>query len=187
MTMKILTLNKKGITDFALERNKLLNKADKSEWLLFLDTDEKLAKPISILSDKYKIYKLIRKNYFLGQYVGTDKIIRLVKKGTGEWERAVHETFIPFYGQKVGLLKDNFIIHNTADNLWGYIHKINFYSTLHAKENLREGKKSSITKIIFFSIGKFIVTLIKSRNIVFSIMQSLHSFLSWTKLYLQLF
>ena len=181
--MKILTLNKKGITDFSFERNKLLQKINKKEWVLFLDSDEKLQKPIGNLSDRYNVYKLKRKNYFLGQYVGIDNIIRLVKNGFGKWQRAVHETFHPNENEKVGLISDNFIIHNTADKLSDYINKINFYSSLHAKENLKEGKKSSILKIVIFPLGKFIVTLVKSRNVVFSIMQSLHSFLSWTKMY----
>ena len=60
---------------------------------------------------------------------------------------------------------------------------MNYYSDLHAKENLKEGKRSTLYKIIFFPIAKFFVSLIKSKHIVFSIMQSLHSYLSWTKLY----
>ena len=161
--------------------------SNNNDWILFLDRDEKLFKTQSNLSDKYDCYKLSRKNYFLDKYVGSDLIIRVVKKGSGKWKRAVHEIFVPFKGKKVGFIKDNFIIHNTADNLSGYLKKINFYSTLHAKENKKEAKKSTLFKIIFFPLGKFIITLIKSKNVAFSIMQSLHSFLSWTKLYLQLF
>ena len=78
---------------------------------------------------------------------------------------------------------DNYIIHNTAVNLATYVNKINNYSTLHARANLKEGKKSNLLKIIFFPMAKFIVTYLRSRHIVFSIMQSLHSYLSWTKLY----
>jgi len=182
--MKILTLNKEKITDFSFERNKLMQSVSNSnDWILFLDRDEKLFKTLSNLSDKYDCYKLLRRNYFLGKYVGCDIIIRVIKKGSGKWSRSVHETFVPSNDKKIGFIKDNFIIHNTADNLSGYLKKINFYSTLHAKENKKEAKKSTLFKIIFFPIGKFIVTLVKSKNIVFSIMQSLHSYLSWTKMY----
>jgi len=192
MTMKILTLNKKNITDFASARNDLLDKSA-SDWNLFLDSDERLSKKINqSFSKSLNQYALERKNFFLGQYVGSDKIVRLVKKGTGKWQRAVHETWTPNktllpagrQDSRCGIL-NSVIIHNTADNLVDYLSKINNYSTLHAKENKKESKISNIFKIIFFPMAKFIITLIKSRNIVFSIMQSLHSYLSWTKLYLR--
>ena len=40
--LEILTLKKPNITDFAKERNLLLEKS-KSEWVLFIDSDEKLS------------------------------------------------------------------------------------------------------------------------------------------------
>ncbi len=186
MNMNTLTLNKTNITDFAKERNELLKKS-KSEWNLFLDNDETITNPINQLfsktiNDAYYIY---RKNYFLGKYVGTDKIIRLVKKGTGKWMRGVHEVWVPNDLLRVGVINDSFITHNTASNLALYLEKVNYYSTLHAKANFNEGKRSSIFKIIFYPIAKFIFTFVKSRHVVFSIMQSLHSFISWSKLYLR--
>jgi len=180
--LSTFTLNKPNITDFAKERNDLLEKS-KTDWVLFLDSDEKLSSPIKSLQFTVDSYYLKRKNYFLRQYVGTDKIIRLVKKGTGKFVRAVHEVWLPETSHPAGVMLSPVIIHNTADSLKDYVDKINNYSTLHAKANLKEGKRSTLFKIIFFPIGKFFVTLIKSKHIVFSIMQSLHSFLSWTKMY----
>lgn len=177
-SLTTLILKKSNITDFAKERNELLRKA-KTDWVLFLDSDEKLSAPLPHLSDKYDGYILKRKNYFLGQYVGYDNIVRLGKKKFVTWKRPVHEIWDI---KNVGRL-DNYIIHNTAVNLSDYVKKINYYSDLHAKANLDEGKKSSIFKIILFPVAKFFVTLFKSKNIVFSIMQSLHSYLAWSKLY----
>ncbi|WKZ25900.1 MAG: hypothetical protein QY322_01170 [bacterium] len=176
--LNILELKKSNITDFAKARNELLQKS-KADWVLFLDSDEKLSSPIKNISNKYDGYYLTRKNYFLGQYVGDDKILRLGKRKFVTWKRGVHETWDI---KNVSNL-DNVIIHNTADNLTDYLKKINKYSDLHAKENLKEGKRSTLFKIIFFPIGKLIVTYIKSKHIVFSIMQSLHSYLAWLKLY----
>jgi len=178
--LTVLSLNNKNITDFASERNDLLEKS-KSVWVLFLDSDERLYSPIKNISDKYNGYFLKRKNYFLGQYVGTDKIVRLGKKNAGRWYRAVHETWK--INGNIGILP-NIIIHNTADNLRDYINKINIYSGLHAKENLKENKKSNLLKIIFFPPIKFVFVLIKSKNIVFSILQAFHSFLAWSELWL---
>lgn len=185
--MEIITLNKPNVTDFALERNKLLNKA-KSDWAFFIDADEIMSDSLKsealskISNGKVGAYYAIRKNYFLGKYIGCDKIIRLVKKGSGKWERSVHEVYHLASG-RTGQLK-NPLIHNTANNLNGYISKINFYSKLHAEANKKEGKVSSIFKIILYPIAKFFVTYFKSRHVVFSIMQSFHSFLSWGELWL---
>jgi hypothetical protein len=180
--MKTIVLNKPNITDFASERNDLLEKSN-TDWVLFLDSDETISNFQFPISNQFSNYQFSRKNYFLGQYVGTDKIIRLVKKGTGKFVREVHEVWLPKKSHLRGVMFDTYIIHNTADSLKDYVDKINNYSTLHAKANLKEGKRSTIFKIIFFPIGKFFVTLIKSKHFVFSIMQSLHSYLSWTKLY----
>ena len=148
--LEIITLNKSGITDFAQERNLLLKKA-KNDWVLFLDTDEtatsKLMKEIhkKIQDDKFDGFYIKRKIYFCGQYVGEDKVLRLARKGVGKWKRAVHEVW-DIQGN-IGMLQ-NYIIHNTANNLSEYIDKMNYYSTLHARENLKEGKRSNLFKII---------------------------------------
>lgn len=180
---EILTLHKNDIRDFATERNHLLKNV-MCEWVFFVDTDEtvteELRREIELKIEKngFSGYKIKRRNFFLGKYVGSDKIIRLGRKNAGKWVRGVHEVW-DIKG-RVGLLR-NPLIHNTAHNLHDYIGKINFYSSLHAKANLEEGKRPNLFKIIFYPPGKFIVTLVKSKNMVFSIMQSLHSFLAWSK------
>lgn len=187
MKYSVITLKKKNITDFAKERNSLLKDA-KTDWVFFVDSDEtissKLKRELKLLSTSeveqphFSGFYVKRKNYFLGQYVGADNIIRLGEKSGGNWARGVHETW-KIKGP-IGSL-NNCLIHNTASSLKDYISKINFYSTLHAKENKREGKKATLLKIILFPPAKFIVELIHSKNVVFSIMQSFHSFLSWSK------
>lgn len=183
---KIITLNKPNITDYARERNILLAKS-KATWVFFVDSDEtvteKLKKEIAKwlngqMVNKYNGFYVYRKNYLLGQYVGTDKIIRLGKKGKGQWTRRVHETW-QIEG-KVGEL-NNPLIHNTARNLHEFIDKINNYSTLHAKENLENKKRSNILKIVFFPIFKFIQSIVIGRGFVMSMLQSFHSFLAWSK------
>jgi hypothetical protein len=74
----VITLNRKNITDFAKERNLLLGKS-KSEWVLFLDSDEKLSagltKEISDLDVKdFKGFIIKRKIFFLGREIGEDKV-----------------------------------------------------------------------------------------------------------------
>ncbi len=177
-----LTLNKENITDFAKERNILLRKS-KSDWVLFLDSDEKLSKElIKEISDLdasgYFGFFIKRKIIFLGREIGEDLVLRLGRRNSGKWERRVHETWN--IKGKTGCLK-NYIIHHTADNLHEYIEKINRYSDIHAKENIHEGKRSDILKIIFYPKAKFIQNLFQGRGFFFSMLQSFHSFLGWAK------
>lgn len=187
MRYSLIVLNKKNVTDFAKERNELLKKA-KTDWVFFVDSDEEVTDELKdelkkLKPEKFKAFYIKRKNYFLGRYVGTDKIIRLIKKGFGGWERAVHEMYHPLGGTEVGDLK-NYLLHNTGDDLGGYIDKINNYSTLHALANNKEGKKATILKIVFYPFIKFIQAYTKSGHAVFSIMQAFHSFLAWSKLWI---
>jgi len=181
--IEIITLSQKNISDFARERNLLLSKA-KSNWVFFLDSDEQIspAEPdLAMLDNDFAGYKILRKNYFLGDYVGSEYLTRLAKKDAGKWFRRVHETWE--VKGKVGRIDNPFIIHNTTENLFDYIKKINFYSTLHARANKEEGKKSGLFKIAVYPILKFVQGLARSKHLVFSLMQSFHSFLSWSKLY----
>lgn len=157
----------------------------KSEWLLFLDSDEVANKELMIEIKKIinKVpnlagYYIKRNIYFLGKYIGYDKVLRLGKRNSGKWERAVHEEWK--IDSRIGTLQ-GVIKHNTADNLFDYVNKMNKYSTLHALENIKEGKKSNLFKIIFFPIFKFVQNFTKGRGFVFSMLQSFHSFLGWTK------
>jgi hypothetical protein len=182
---EIITLNKPNITDFSKERNILLKKA-KSEWVLFLDSDEKLSnkleKEISDLDPKECGGFIIkRKIIFLGKEIGEDKVVRLVKRNSGKWVRAVHEAWQT--RQEVRPL-DGYINHNTANNMHDYIDKMNKYSVIHAKENLKEGKTSSLFKIILYPKLKFVENLLAGRGFVFSMLQSFHSFFAWANLWL---
>lgn len=180
-----ITLREKNIRDFARARNLAMAKA-KTDWVLFIDSDEtvsaELAREIKALKpDNYSGFYLKRKNYFLGQDVGTDKILRLARKDAGRWQRRVHEIW-KIKG-KVGILK-NFLIHRTADSVGEMLVKVNFYSTLHSQANLEEGKRSNLLKIILWPVLKFGQSFFSGRGVLFSFLQSFHSFLGWAKLWL---
>lgn len=183
--IEIITLDTPGITDYSAERNNLLIKS-KAEWVLFLDTDEKMSDELKDEIDNFNPgnfsgFYIKRKNYFLGQYSGTDRILRLGKRTAGKWIRSVHETW-EIDGEK-GELKGE-ILHNTADKVSEMITKINSYSTLHAEANKVEGKESNLLKIILFPKLKFIQSVLMGRGTPLSILQAFHSFLAWSKLWL---
>jgi glycosyltransferase involved in cell wall biosynthesis len=180
--LEIITLHTPGVTDFASARNLLLKKS-KAEWVLFIDTDEKLSdeliKEISALNPKdCNGFVIKRKIVFLGREIGEDRVLRLARKNSGKWVRKVHETW-QIKG-RVGTLKGH-IIHNTADNLHEYIEKMNRYSSIHAAENLKEGKRSNLFKMVYYPKLKFIQNILARRGFVFSVLQSFHSFLGWAK------
>ena len=184
LKIKSITLNEPGIKDFARARNNLLSLA-KEDWILFVDTDEtvseELKKELQELDPKdYCGFYIKRKIIFLGREIGEDKVLRLAKRKAGIWKRRVHETWN--IKGKVGLL-DGYIIHNTSDNLHSYVEKMNNYSDLHSIENNKEGKHSNIFKIVFYPKAKFIQNILKGRGFAFSMLQSFHSFLGWSKLW----
>jgi hypothetical protein len=184
--LKIITLKKNQIDDFSSERNDLLRKA-KAKWVFFLDSDEEMREDLkkeieeAVRSEKFNGYYVYRKNFFLGKFIGKDKIIRLAKKAGGRWKRSVHEKW-EIKGE-TGTLK-NFLIHNTSPSLNDYIDKINKYSVMHSEANRLEGKKSNLIKIVIYPKIKFIQSLLMGRGVVFSILQAFHSFLAWSNLWL---
>ena len=183
--IEFAVLNEPEIRDFALARNKILEHS-KSDWIFFIDSDEIIPKKLyeelkSLNLGGYTGFYVWRDNYFLGRFIGRDKILRLGRRGFGSWYRKVHEEW-GLKGRK-GELK-NHIFHETAKSLKEYIYKLNLYSTLHAEANTLEGKKANLFKIIFYPKIKFFQSVIGGRGVVFSILQSFHSFLSWSKLWL---
>lgn len=186
MKFSTIILKNKKINDFAKERNLALEQA-REDWVLFVDSDEKvspaLAREIENLKlDGHSGYYLKRKNYFLGQFVGTDKILRLGHRDAGQWQRRVHEVW-QIKG-KIGTLA-NPLIHQPAGSVREMLEKINFYSTLHARANQEEGKKATLAKIIFLPKAKLVQKLFQTHHFVFSLLQSFHSFLAWSKLWIK--
>ena len=169
-------------SDFSAQRNYGLSKA-KGEWVLFVDADEvvspKLAEEI----------KEATKSEYSGFYIKRvgviDEYILRLGKG-GKWHRKIHEEWS--VKGKVGKLSSP-LLHSPTFQLKSFLAKINYYSTLHAKSNSIEGKKSNLIKIIFWPIYKFFYYFVIKRGyrakngFVFSALMGAHSFLSWAKLW----
>jgi len=182
--------------NFAQQHNFGLGKA-KGEWVLFLDADERvslgLAKEIKekIKLSKLNGFYLKRQEFFGGKALKHGEtihcLLRLAKKGKGEWQREVHETW-EIKGE-IGKLK-NPLLHYSHPTLSEFIEHINNFSTLHARVLLKEGVKPSLFRIIANPLGKFIQNYLfrlgfldGTPGIIVALMMSFHSFLARAKLY----
>ena len=183
--------------NFSDQRNFGIKKA-KGEWILFIDADEEVTGELS-LEIKAKILKkdirgflINRKDVFLGKKMkggewGSAWLLRLGRKNSGQWARAVHESW-RIEGNVVKLTSP--LLHSAHPDLFSFIQKINVYAKLHAKSNFLEVKRSNLLKIIFIPPAKFIYNFVLKRGykdgvhgVVYATLMSFHSFLSWWHLW----
>lgn len=170
--------------DFADQRNFGLTKAT-HEWILFIDADEIVSKELA-REIREEIASRSADGYLLKRVGWIDEwVLRLAKKGAGKWRREVHEV----WDIKGNIKKlHSPLLHSPSEDLFKYLAKINFYSSLHAKSNISEGKNVNLIKIVFWPVFKFILNFIVKRGytdgvhgFVVAIMMSFHSFLAWSK------
>lgn len=153
--------------NFASQRNYAL-KMVTSDWVLFLDDDEKpsanLLKEIpKAINEEIDGFRVKRLDIFYDQILqhgepGRTKLIRLAQKKAGTWRRPVHE-----YWKIEGRLSDlkSPLYHFRNSLTSGFISRISHYSILDAPALHKEGKPFSLFRLCFFPAVKFI------RNYVF--------------------
>lgn len=184
--------------DFSGQRNFGLAKA-KGDWILFVDADEvvdgDLRKEIGskIGDTSFDGFYVKRQYFFLGKKIehgeiGQTWLLRLGRKGRGKWSRAVHEEWN--IEGNVGRL-ESVILHHPNKTIFDFVSDINRYSEIHALENMKEKKPFNFLFVIFHPTGKFFVNyflrfgfLDGTPGFVIAVFMSFHSFLSWSRLWL---
>lgn len=185
--------------DYSAQSNFGMKKAD-GEWVLFVDADERISDSLKKeIIEKLKSekdingYNFKRVDYMWGSWlkhgeIGAVKMLRLVKKGFGRWERRVHPIF-EIDGETSGF--KNPILHFPHPTLSKFLEGVNRWSDWDVLAKREEGKKSSIFKIIFWPAGKFFYNFVLRAGFldgmagfIVALVMSFHSFLSWSKVWI---
>jgi len=185
--------------DFGQQRNFALSKA-KNDWVFFLDADEEvngeLKDEILLAVNEAKQNKIAfyfkRNDFFMGKWLkhgeaGNLKILRLAKKGAGDWKRKVDEIWE--IKKETGVFGSP-LLHYSHPDLKHFLESINKRSTLNAGVFFEENKKLNFYEWLK-PIGKFIQNyffrlgfLDGIRGFIFAVLMSFHSFMVRSKLYL---
>jgi glycosyltransferase involved in cell wall biosynthesis len=173
-----------------------------SDWILHLDADEivppELAPEIQKVATRRSdiaAYYIKRHDFFWGREMRwgetrtarTQGFLRLMQKGSGHWEGAVHETFVTT-GQTDTL--QGHINHVPHPTVASFLRSINLYSDLRAKQLFTKGKRFNGVELIALPSLKFFYTYILkfgfldgAPGFIYSFAMSFHSFLVRAKLY----
>jgi len=148
------------------QKNSAVQKC-KNEWALTLDADERIPdetrqKIIETLKNpSADAYSFPMKNFFHGKWIKHGgwwpaEVVRLFRKDRGKISnRNVHEA-VEVNGATKRLQTP--IIHYPIKNIEGILKKINFYSSLGAKDLYQAGQTSSIFKVITHSLSALVKT-----------------------------
>lgn len=148
--------------NFAAARNWALDRA-KTPWVLFVDADEvvssKLAAEIKAATQKieFKGFAIRRLDHMWGQTlkhgdVGDVWLVRLARRGAGEWRASVHESW-QIEG-RIGRLKEP-LMHYPHPDLVSFLQRINHYSTLKADYFYKQNRRMSLLEIVFAPMWRF--------------------------------
>ena len=191
------------LKNFSDQRNFGLSKAN-GEWVLFVDADEVASDALAFeilsviekwtneIGREYKGYRISRFDSIWGKQLKYGesgiKLLRLAKKGGGEWVGNVHERWR--IKGRTGILKSP-LIHYPHQSVAEFIKEINFYTDIRAQELYLKKVKIYWWAIIVYPLAKFVLNLFIRRGfldgirgLIFAIVMSFHSFLVRGKLWL---
>lgn len=148
--------------NFSNQKNEAIKLA-KSDWVLFLDADERVTEKLkleiiaTINNAKHNAYKIKFPHFYMNRFLYhiENKVLRLVKNKNIYFEGDVHEKLN--HNGSEGLLK-NFMIHYTYKGLFHYIKKKDSYSWVQAKMSKDKNKKTTYFHLVFKPFYRFFHT-----------------------------
>lgn len=148
-------------------RNYAVDKAG-GDWILILDTDEeitpKLKNELISLSKKKNIdfVKIPRKNIIFGKWIRhsgwwPDFQVRFFRKGKVVWGDQIHSQ-PKTKGLEFKLPEDEklAIIHHNYRDLGGFLHRMDLYSDVEAKQSVERGEKFTPANLLSQPSAEFI-------------------------------
>ena len=138
------------------------------DWIFSLDSDERCtneaqAEILEIInSPKYDIYKVPRKNFFMGRWIKYSgwypnyRQPQLFRKGSMEYDlKPVHEGYISYSEKNIGFLKSS-IWQIPFKNIEEVMHKSNRYSSLGVSKLQDKDIKGGIIKALIHGFWAFL-------------------------------
>jgi glycosyltransferase involved in cell wall biosynthesis len=134
------------------------------DWVLCLDADERVSPELAaslvhtLNAPAAPVYRMARCNRFLGRWLRhgegyPDWSVRLFDRRRARWsDDPVHEKVL---GAPIGTL-DGDLLHESAQDLSGYLEKQNRYTTLAAEELHRRGRSAGIAELAFSPLARFV-------------------------------
>lgn len=159
--------------DYAAARNWALTQV-KSTWVLFVDADEQVSPQLAqeitraIAKVECKGFLIPRIDYLWERQlkhgdVGRVKLLRLARRGAGQWINRVHEVW-QIEG-RVCLLRQP-LLHYPHPRLVDFLRQINHYSSIRAQELRDCGQHASLFQIVSYPIFKFLYLYLVSLGIL---------------------
>jgi glycosyltransferase involved in cell wall biosynthesis len=154
--------------NFSNQKNEAIKQA-KSDWILFLDADERITPKLkmeileTINDPKHQAYKLRFPHFYMNRFLyhTENKVTRLVKNNALKFEGEVHEKLM--HEGSCGVLK-NKVLHYTYKGLFNYIAKKDSYAWFQAKMSLDKGKQINYFLLVFKPFYRFFHTYIIRRG-----------------------
>lgn len=191
-------VEQRAFSNFAEQKNAALAFAQRS-WILAIDADEELSPELrdkipSLLQDSSAFaYRLDRRLVFMGRRMHfgktRDRPLRLFRRGSGQYQGAIHEEFILKSGE-VRFLRGAVLWHYSYKNLSDYFQRFNRYTTAIAEQHAQKGKGVPMLShvlrpwIEFFS--RYILRLgflDGYPGYTYALISSLYAYVKYAKLY----
>lgn len=146
-----------------------------NNWIFNLDADERISSELEREIEALKshaasdavAFEMPRLTWYLGRWIKhsgwyPDYKLRLYDKTKGRWVGDyVHES-VSVYGRVERLAGD--LLHYTVRNSSDHHQRLDRYTTLAAKEQFSNGKRASISSLLFSPAGSFLRSYILKRG-----------------------